>query len=50
MIPPPGDDTNIRILGGTNAGKVDWAKTVLDRAKKTGLSLDKEGNLVEEKV
>ena len=35
------------ILGGTSAGKVDWAETVLARAAGTGLSLDAEGNLVE---
>ena len=35
------------ILGGTNAGKVDWAETVLARAADTGLALDAAGNLVE---
>ncbi len=35
------------LLGGTDAGKVDWAETVLARAADTGLSLDAEGNLVE---
>ncbi len=35
------------ILGGTSAGKVDWAETVLARAAATGLALDAEGNLVE---
>ncbi len=35
------------VLGGTSAGKVDWAETVLTRAADTGLSLDAEGNLVE---
>ncbi len=35
------------ILGGTSAGKVDWAETVLARAAGTGLALDAEGNLVE---
>ena len=35
------------ILGGSSAGKVDWADTVLARAADTGLSLDAEGNLVE---
>ncbi len=35
------------ILGGTSAGKVDWAETVLARAAGTGLALDSEGNLVE---
>ncbi len=35
------------VLGGTDAGKVDWAESVLTRAADTGLSLDAEGNLVE---
>ena len=35
------------VLGGTVAGKVDWADKVLAEAKKTGLTLDKQGNLVE---
>ncbi len=35
------------LLGGTDAGKVDWAESVLARAAETGLSLDAEGNLVE---
>jgi mannose-6-phosphate isomerase-like protein (cupin superfamily) len=35
------------ILGGTDAGRVDWAKKVIDAAEKTGLALDREGNLVE---
>jgi quercetin dioxygenase-like cupin family protein len=35
------------IIGGTDSGKVGWAKSVLDRAEKTGLSLDETGALVE---
>ena len=35
------------ILGGTDAGKVGWAKSVLERAEGTGLRLDPEGNVVE---
>ena len=35
------------ILGGTDAGKVSWAKSVLARAEETGLRLDPEGNVVE---
>lgn len=35
------------ILGGTDAGRVDWAESVLKRASETGLSLDAEGNVVE---
>ena len=35
------------ILGGTDAGKVGWAKSVLERAEETGLRLDAEGNVVD---
>ncbi len=35
------------VLGGTDAGKVGWAKSVLERAEETGLSLDASGNVVE---
>lgn len=35
------------IIGGSDSGKVDWAKSVLDRAEETGLRLDEKGNLVE---
>ena len=34
------------ILGGDDAGRVDWAKSVLSRAKETGLELDADGDLV----
>jgi len=34
------------ILGGTDAGKVAWAPSVLERARQTGLALDAEGNLI----
>jgi mannose-6-phosphate isomerase-like protein (cupin superfamily) len=34
------------ILGGTDAGHVVWSPTVLEKAKATGLALDKKGNLV----
>ena len=37
------------IIGGTDAGKVDWAESVLERAAQTGLGLDKAGNLVDAK-
>ena len=30
-----------------DAGKVGWAKSVLERAEETGLRLDPEGNVVE---
>ena len=35
------------ILGGNDAGKVDWAKSVLERAEKSGLSLDHTGNIID---
>ena len=35
------------IIGGTDSGKVGWAKSVLDRAAETGLALDESGALVE---
>ena len=35
------------ILGGTDAGRVGWAKSVLERAAETGLRLDSGGNVVE---
>ena len=35
------------ILGGTDAGKVGWAQSVLARAEETGLSRDETGNVVE---
>jgi uncharacterized RmlC-like cupin family protein len=35
------------IIGGTDSGKVGWAKSVLDRAAETGLALDEAGTRVE---
>ena len=32
---------------GTAAGKVDWAKSVTERAAASGLARDAEGNLIE---
>jgi hypothetical protein len=37
------------IIGGPDAGKVDWHPSVLAEARKTGLSVDEEGNLIIEK-
>lgn len=34
------------ILGGDDAGRVDWAQSVLSRAHDTGLQLDVNGNLI----
>lgn len=36
----------IGMTGGADSGKVSWAKSVLDRAEKTGLRLDADGNLI----
>jgi mannose-6-phosphate isomerase-like protein (cupin superfamily) len=38
------------IVGGPDAGKVDWHSSVLAEARKTGLSVDDEGNLIIEKA
>lgn len=40
------DATLIAIIGGPDPGKVDWHPSVLDEARKTGLDVDAEGNLV----
>jgi hypothetical protein len=37
------------IIGGPDAGKVDWHPSVLEEARKTGLSVDDVGNLIIEK-
>jgi quercetin dioxygenase-like cupin family protein len=40
------DATLIAIIGGPDTGKVDWHPTVIEEARRTGLSVDDEGNLV----
>jgi quercetin dioxygenase-like cupin family protein len=37
------------IIGGPDAGKVDWHPSVLAEARKTGLSVDDDGNLIVDK-
>jgi hypothetical protein len=37
------------IIGGPDAGKVDWHPSVLAEARKTGLSVDDAGNLIIER-
>jgi quercetin dioxygenase-like cupin family protein len=37
------------IIGGPDAGKVDWHPSVLAQARATGLSVDDDGNLIIEK-
>ena len=38
------------IIGGPDAGKVDWHPSVVAEARATGLSFDDDGNLIVEKV
>ena len=38
----------VAIVGGDDNGKVEWAQSVLERASKTGLRLDVDGNLIVE--
>ena len=37
------------LVGGPDSGKVDWHPTVIEEARKTGLSVDDDGNLVIDK-
>jgi len=37
------------IIGGPDAGKVDWHPSVVAEARKTGLAIDDDGNLIIEK-
>src|SRR6202034_4118336 len=37
------------IIGGPDAGKVDWHPSVVAEARKTGLSVDDDGNLIVDK-
>jgi len=39
----------IAIVGGPEAGKVDWHPSVVTEARKTGLSVDDDGNLMVQK-
>ena len=45
----PPDALLMAIIGGPDAGKVDWHPSVLAEARKTGLSVDDDGNLIVEK-
>jgi len=38
------------ILGGPDAGKVNWHPSVVAEARATGLSVDDDGNLIVEKA
>jgi quercetin dioxygenase-like cupin family protein len=40
------DSTLMAIVGGPDPGKVDWHPSVIDEARKTGLSVDDDGNLI----
>ena len=35
------------ILGGTDPGRVTWSTEVLEKAKKTGLGFDENGNVIQ---
>lgn len=39
-------DALLTIIGGPDAGKVDWAQSVLEQAAKLGLARDAKGELV----
>jgi quercetin dioxygenase-like cupin family protein len=39
----------IALVGGPDAGKVDWHPSVLEEVRGTGLSVDDDGNLIKEK-
>src|ERR1700756_4524743 len=43
------DPLRVAIIGGPDAGKVDWHPSVVAEARATGLSVDDDGNLVVEK-
>ncbi len=43
------DDLFMAIIGGPDAGKVDWHPSVLAEARATGLSVDDDGNLIVDK-
>jgi len=40
------DATLIAVVGGPDPGKVDWHPSVIDAARKTGLAVDDDGNLM----
>ena len=40
------DSTLIAIVGGPDPGKVDWHPSVIEEARRTGLSVDDDGNLI----
>ena len=44
------DSLLIALVGGPDPGKVDWHPSVIEEARKTGLSVDDDGNLVIEKA
>ena len=43
------DGLLMAIVGGPDTGKVDWHPSVVTEARKTGLSVDDDGNLIVEK-
>ena len=43
------DDLLLAVIGGPEAGKVDWHPSVIAEARNTGLSIDDDGNLIVDK-
>jgi len=48
-LSPDPDALLMAIIGGPDSGKVDWHPSVVTEARKTGLSVDDDGNLIVEK-
>ena len=44
------DALMMAIIGGPDAGKVDWHPSVIEEARKTGLRVDDDGNLIDDKA
>ena len=42
------DALMMAIIGGPDAGKVDWHPSVIEEARKTGLRVDDDGNLIDD--
>lgn len=45
-VSPDPDSTLLAVIGGPDSGKVDWHPSVLTEARKTGLDVDDDGNLI----
>ncbi len=42
-----GDNLMMAIVGGSDAGKVTWPQSLLDRARDAGWTFDEDGNIIE---